>query len=58
MEKSDSLISGYTTKLQQSKQYGTGTQKNIDQWNRIKDPEINLFFYGQLIYNKGGKNIQ
>ena len=32
--------------------------RNIDEWNRIESPETHPHTCGQLIYDKGGKDIQ
>ena len=58
LEESTCLTSDYTAKLQSTRQYGTGTKiRNIDQWNKIESPKINLCTYEHFTFNKGGKNI-
>ena len=32
--------------------------RHIDQWNRIKNPEINPHFYSQLVFNRVSKHLQ
>ena len=58
LEESGSLTSDYTTKLQPSKQYGTGTKTEIQISGTDRKPRNKPSTYGQLIYDKGGKTIQ
>jgi hypothetical protein len=32
--------------------------KQVDQWNRIKDPEMNPYTHGHLIFDREAKTIQ
>ena len=57
-EISCSMISYYTTKLQYSTVSFYHKHRYIDKQNQIENPETNPHLYGQLIYDKGGKNIQ
>jgi hypothetical protein len=34
------------------------SKRQVDQWNRIEDPEMNPHIYGHLIFEKGAKTIQ
>ena len=58
LEESRYLISNYTTRPQESKQHGTGIKTDISINEQMESPEINPYLYIQLIFEKGGKNIQ
>ena len=57
LEESTFLISDYTTKLQSSRQYGTGTKTEI-QTNGARQPQNKPMHLWVPYFDKGGKNIQ
>ena len=34
------------------------SDRQVDQWNRIEDPEMNLHTYGHWSFDKGAKTMQ
>ena len=68
LEESTFLTSDYTTKLQSSRQYGTGTKKNTQKKKKHKYRPMEQDRKprnkprnkpkNKLIFDKGGKNIQ
>ena len=57
LEESICLISGSSTKPQSSRQYGTGTKREI-QINLTKQPRDKSIHLWTPYFDKGGKNIQ
>ena len=58
LEKSIFLTLDYTTKLQSSRQYSTGTKTEVQTNETRQKPQINPRNYEPMIFDKGGKNIQ
>ena len=58
LEESTFLTSDYTTKLQSSRQYGTGTKTELQTNGTRQKAQTNPCTCGFLIFDKEGKNIQ
>lgn len=54
------MVSKVTTKLQSSRLLlkSVAQDRQTDQWNRTKNPEMNPGVCGQVIFEKGTKTIQ
>lgn len=50
--------SQFQTYYKASNQDSIALEKDINQWNRIEDPKINLYINSQLIFNKDVKAVQ
>ena len=58
LEESNFLTSDYTTKLQSSKQYGTGTKTEIRSMEQDRNPKNKPTHLRSIIYDQGGKTTQ
>ena len=50
--------SQFQTYYKASNQDSIALEKDLNQWNRIEDPKINLYINSQLIFNKDVKAVQ
>ena len=58
LEESTVLISDYTTKLQSSRQYGTGTKTKYRPMKQDRNPRNKPMHVWVPSFDKRGKNIQ